>query len=153
MKDYDDEFLSTFNECYPFERYIFAIPQSLGMLFDDMQMTEIFVPYTEIKPITNENGSLLGFTEIPQDEIYIKVIGKSGEMRIGYYDFASHIRGTIREAFMDDFGPYEYECLYVDHENQDDMKPLIDVLQHQKELITNKYGKCSVKKSLRDNYV
>lgn len=149
MKDYDDEFLSIFNECYPFERYIFSTPQPLGMLFDDMQMTEIFVPYTEIKPITNEDGSLIGFTEIPKDEIYIKVIGKSGEMRIGYYDFAPQIRETIREAFVLDCGDYEYECLYVDYE---DLQPLIDVLQRQKELITNKYGECSIKKSLRDNY-
>ena len=148
--DYDDEFIKLFNENYPFEKYIFSTPQSLGMLFDDVLMTEIFIPYTEIKPITSQNGSLIGFTEVPKDEIYIKVIGKSGEMRIGYFDLESHIRETIRDAFVYDFGDYEYECLYVDY---DDMQPLIDVLQRQKELISNKYGACRVKKSVRENYI
>ena len=58
MRDYDKEFLSIFNEYYPFERYIFSTPKSLGMIFDDMLITEIFVPYTEIKPILNDDGSV-----------------------------------------------------------------------------------------------
>ena len=65
MDNYDKEFLDTFNECYPFERYIFKDPKSLGLTFDDMLLTEIFVPYTEIKPVTNENGSFLFNTSIP----------------------------------------------------------------------------------------
>ena len=43
MNDYDKEFLSVFNEYYPLERYILKEPGSLGNLFDDLLLTEIFV--------------------------------------------------------------------------------------------------------------
>ena len=46
MNNYDKEFLNTFNECYPFERYIIKEPKSIGNLFDDAVLTEIFVPHT-----------------------------------------------------------------------------------------------------------
>lgn len=138
----------------PFERYIFKEPKSIGMLFDDMLLTEIFVPYTEIKPVTNENGSFLFYTSIPYDEIYVKVVGNAGEMRIGYFDFKSHIREMIRDNFIEDFGEYEYECLYVDHEGEgSDNISLINVLKNQKDLIKEKYGECSIKSSLRNNIV
>jgi len=42
--DYDREFLSVFNEYYPFERYIVKDPKSITYLFDDAILTEIFVP-------------------------------------------------------------------------------------------------------------
>lgn len=148
MRDYDIEFLNTFNECYPFERYIFTEPRSLGMLFDDMLMTEIFIPDTEIKPILSDDGSLICHTQINNDEVYIKVTGKGGEMRIGYFDFNAHIREQIRIEFISDFGEYEFECLYVDHEGDDNTK-LIKVLSRQKSLIKEKYGNCNIKKSLR----
>ena len=150
MNSYDEEFLKTFNECYPFERYIFKEPKSLGMTFDDVLLTEIFVPYTEIKPVTNENGSFLFYTSIPYHEVYVKVVGNAGEMRIGYLDFEDHIREMIRYNFIEDFGKYEYECLYVDYE---DNASLINVLNTQKALIKEKYGECSIKTSLRDNFV
>lgn len=152
MNNYDEEFLNIFNECYPFERYIFKEPKSIGMLFDDMLLTEIFVPYTEIKPVTNENGSFLFSTSIPYDEVYVKVVGNAGKMRIGYFDFGSHIREMIRDNFIEDFGKYEYECLYVDHEGEDNIS-LINVLKNQKDLIKEKYGECSIKSSLIDNLV
>lgn len=152
MGDYDKEFLDTFNECYPFERYIFKEPKSLGMTFDDVLLTEIFVPYTEIKPVTNENGSYLFSTSIPYNEVYVKVVGNAGEMRIGYIDFESHIREMIRYNFIEDFGKYEYECLYVDHEDEGNGNALLlDVLEKQKALIEEKYGECNIKISLRDN--
>lgn len=146
MGDYDKEFLNIFNECYPFERYIFKEPKSLGMTFDDVLLTEIFVPYTKIKPVTNENGSYLFSTSISYNEVYVKVVGNAGEMRIGYIDFESHIREMIRYNFIEDFGKYEYECLYVDHEDEGNGNAsLIEVLKNQKALIEEKYGKCSLK--------
>ena len=145
--NYDEEFLNVFNEYYPFERYIFKTPKSLGLTFDDIFITELFVPYNEIKPILNENGSIISFTNICKDEIYVKVVGNAGDMRIGYYDFNDHIRETIRYAFISDFGDYEYESLYVDHEDGD--RELINALNEQKDLIVKKYGKCYLKPSVR----
>lgn len=152
MNSYDEEFLKTFNECYPFERYIFKDPKPLGMTFDDMLLTEVFVPYTEIKPVFNENNNFLFYTTIPYNEVFVKVVGNAGEMRIGYLDFEDHIRENIRDAFILDFGEYEYECLYIDHEDEDNAS-LIDVLNTQKALIKEKYGECHIKTSLRDNLI
>ena len=151
MNNYDEELLKSFNECYPFERYIFKEPKSIGMTFDDIQLTELFVPYTEIKPIFNEDGSFIMYTEIPYNEVFVKVVGNAGEMRIGYLDFAEHIRENIRDIFILDFGEYEYECLYIDHE--EDNASLIEVLNTQKALIKEKYGECHIKTSLRDNLI
>ena len=144
MNDYDREFLSVFNEYYPFERYILNKPGSLGNLFDDLLLTEIFVPQTEIDPIFSENGHLITFTDFNKDDIYVKVRGNAGEMRLGYFDFSEHIREQIRELFVEDIGSYEYECLYTDYDNMDE---LVDKLRHQKELIIAKYGKCNIKES------
>jgi hypothetical protein len=44
----DKEFIDVFNEYYPFERYILKNPKSIENLFDDLLLTEIFVPKTEI---------------------------------------------------------------------------------------------------------
>ena len=137
MNSYDEDFLKCFNECYPFERYIFKEPKSLGMMFDDMLLTEVFVPYTEIKPIFNEDGSFIMYTEIPYNEVFVKVVGNAGEMRIGYLDFEDHIRENIRDTFILDFGQYEYECLYIDHE-EDGNASLIEVLNTQKALTKEK---------------
>ena len=148
MNDYDREFLSVFNEYYPFERYILNKPGSLGNLFDDLLLTEIFVPQTEIDPIFSENGHLITFTDFNQNDIYIKVRGNAGEMRLGYFDFSEHIREQIRSLMVEDIGSYEYECLYVDYNNDyDNMDELVDKLRHQKELIIAKYGKCNIKES------
>ena len=47
---YDNDFINTFNEYYPFERYIVKEPKKINYLFDDVLLTELFVPSTEIKP-------------------------------------------------------------------------------------------------------
>lgn len=107
--NYDEEFINTFNECYPFERYIVKEPKPIGNLFDDALLLEIFVPETEIKPIFNDNGSFNRYTHINNDSVYVKIKGKAGEMRIGYFDFESHIRENIRDIFIEDLGEYEYE--------------------------------------------
>lgn len=144
MNDYDKEFLTVFNEYYPFERYILKNSKSIGNLFDDLLLTEIFVPQTEITPILGENGHIMTFTEINSDDIYVKVKGCAGEIRIGYFDFAEHIRENIRDAFTEDIGDYVYECLSTDHGDRSD---LIKELELQQKLITNKYGKCKNKRS------
>ena len=150
--DYDDNFLNIFKECYPFERYIFREPKSIGITFEDIVLIELFVPYTEIKPITSENGSLITFTRINKSEVYVKVRGNAGEMRFGYFDFSEPVREEIRTAFIVDFGEYNYESLYVDHEG-DDNSDLKNLLGEQAKLIKAKYGECKIKKALRDNLV
>lgn len=150
--NYDEEFINTFNECYPFERYIVKEPKPIGNLFDDALLLEIFVPETEIKPIFNDNGSFNRYTHINNDSVYVKIKGKAGEMRIGYFDFESHIRENIRDIFIEDLGEYEYESLYVDHEDDDGSLKL--ALENQKLLIMAKYGECNVKNNtVRSNLV
>ena len=71
--EYLEEFLSVFNDRYPFERYIFNTPCSLGNLFDDVLVTEVFVPSTEIKTYFSNNGQCFDSNEIPIDEVYLNL--------------------------------------------------------------------------------
>ena len=87
--------------------------------------------------------------QINKSKVYVKVKGPAGEMRFGYFDFSEGIREDIRIAFIEDFGQYEYECLYVDHE--DDNNDLKKVLKEEVALIKAKYGECEIKKAVRDN--
>lgn len=150
MNSYDREFLNIFNEAFPFERYIVKEPKPIGNLFDDAVLTEIFVPYTEIKPIVSDDGCFIAHTQINPNDVYIKIKGNAGEMRFGYFDFEEHIREQIRYIMIEDFGNYEYECLYVDREDLTDLKKELEI---QKNLIQEKYGECKIKKSIRDNLV
>lgn len=140
----EDEFINTFNSYYPFERYIFKNKHQINYLFDDLVVTEFFVPTTEIKPVTDDNGRLITFTRIPDDEIYVKVQCKGVEFRLAFYDFDRSVREEIRYAFIKDLGGYEFECLYVDHEDMDDLK---EALQWQKTIIESKYKVCNIKAS------
>lgn len=150
----DKEFINTFNEYYPFERYIVKNPKKINYLFDDVLLSELFVPSTEIKPIMHEGG-FVGFTRINDNEIYIKLKCKNEcddnwvEFRMAYYDFDDSIREEIRRIIISDFGGYEWESLYVEHEEDDDFGELKEVLKIQKRLIEEKYGVCNVK----DNFV
>ena len=72
----DDDFINILNEFYPFERYIVRTPKSIEPVFNDLILTEIFVPKKN-------------------DEVYVKMKGVAGEIRIGYFDFAPHIREAI----------------------------------------------------------
>ena len=139
----DREFINVINEYYPFERYIVKSPKSLDPTFDDLILTELFVPKTEIKPIIH-NDKLVCFTGVKHDEIYVKVKGVAGEMRIGYFDFAPHIRETIRDIVITDFGPYEWQSLYVEGEDEE-LPKLEKVLSEQKALIEKKYEECVIK--------
>jgi hypothetical protein len=141
----DKEFIGTYNEYYPFERYIVKNPKKINYLFDDALLCELFVPSTEIKPIIHD-GEFVGFTQINDDDIYIKLKTSAGEFRMAYYDFNDHIREEIRNIIISDFGGYEWECLYVEHEDDDD---LAIALQIQKKLIEEKYGVCNMK----DNFI
>ena len=44
---YDIDFINEYNNYYPFERYIVKTPKSINCLFDDVQLTELFIPSTE----------------------------------------------------------------------------------------------------------
>lgn len=147
----DKEFIETYNECYPFERYIVKNPEKINYLFDDALLCELFIPSTEIKPIIY-NGKFVGSTQINKDEIYVKLKCKTDdenwvEFRMAYYDFNDNIREEIRRIIISDFGDYEWECLYVEHENENN--DLTTALQIQKKLIEEKYGTCNVK----DNFI
>lgn len=124
----DNDFINILNEFYPFERYIVRTPKSIEPVFDDLILTEIFVPKTGVK----------------NDEIYVKVKGVVGEMRIGYFDFAPHIREAIRDIVITDFGPYEWQSLYVQDEDEE-LPELEKVLSEQKALIEKKYEECVIK--------
>lgn len=140
-----EEFINEFNEYYPFERYIVKNPKSIVYLFDDALLTELFIPSTEIKPIVLD-GQFMGFTEIPKNEICVKVKGPSGEMRFALFDFADAVIEDIMWIVISDFGGYEWESLYVDHE--DDNEDLKIALLEQKRLIEEKYGECNVKDTI-----
>ena len=142
---YDKDFIETFNEYYPFERYIVKTPKSIVYLFDDALLTELFIPSTEIKPIVLD-GQFIGHTKVPKNEIYVKVKGSAGEMRFALFDFADAVIEDILYIIVSDFGGYEWEGLYVDHE--DDNEDLKTALLEQKRLIEEKYGECGIKDTI-----
>lgn len=143
------DFINEFNDYYPFERYIVKAPKSFVYLFDDAQLTEVFVPSTEIKPIVID-GQFVGYTKVPKDEIYIKVKGPAGEMRFALYDFADAVIDEIISIVISDFGGYEWEGLYVEHEGLDgeNNESLREALLEQKRLIEEKYGECTIKDTI-----
>lgn len=139
------DFINVFNEYYPFERYIVKTPKSIVYLFDDALLTELFIPSTEIKPIVLD-GQFIGHTKVPKNEIYVKVKGSAGEMRFSLFDFADAVIEDILYIVVSDFGGYEWEGLYVDHE--DDNEDLKTALLEQKRLIEEKYGECGIKDTI-----
>lgn len=146
----DTEFIDIFNTQYPFERYIMKNPKPLDFLFDDMVLTEIFIPSTELVLLETDRG-MRSWTSVDNDEIYIKVKGAAGEMRIAYFDFAEHVREEIRDFFVEDFGGYEYQSLYVEDEEGEDQDLLVQLnIQYNK--ITEKYGECCIKKICMDSF-
>lgn len=146
----DTEFIDIFNVHYPFERYIMKDPKPLDFLFDDMVLTEIFIPSTEILLKESDRG-ISYWTHVDDDEIYVKVKGAAGEMRVGYFDFAEHIREEIRGLFIEDLGNYEYQSLYVEDEEGEDQDLLVELnIQYKK--IIEKYGECCIKKSCFNSF-
>ena len=144
----DKDFISTFNEYYPFERYIVKNPKKINYLFDVALLCELFIPSTEIKPIMHE-GDFVGFTQINDDDIYIKLNTPAGEIRMAYYDFNDHIREEIRRIIISDFGAWEWESLYVECDEGEYNEDLAQALKLQHTLVKNKYGVCSMK----DNFI
>ena len=140
-----EDFVNVFNEYYPFERYIVKTPKSFVYLFDDALLTELFIPSTEIKPIVLDD-QFKGFTKIPKNEIYVKVKGSAGEMRFALFDFADVVIEDIMYIVISDFGGYEWEGLYVDHEG--DNEDLKTALLEQKQLIEENYGECGIKDTI-----
>lgn len=149
------EFISIFNEYYPFERYIIKNPQSINYLFDDVKLTEVFVPSTEIKPITYINSvtgkeEYMCHTKINNDEIYVKLECKGVTFRMALYDFDDGIRETIIEIVLEDIGSLNWQSLYIKYENGDEEEnELKEILKEQKVIITEKYGECNIKSNFR----
>ena len=146
----EEYFISVFNERYPFERYIFKYPVKINILFDDLFLTELFVPSTEIKPILDSTGDLIRFTAVPLNEIYVKVKGTFGEARLSFFDFADDIREEIRYSLIMDFGQCEWESLYVQGDDDDD-EMLNDAIEEQRVLIEKEYGVCNIKDNISLN--
>lgn len=146
----EEYFISVFNERYPFERYIFKESVKINTLFDDLFLTELFIPSTEIKPILDSTGDIVRFTEVPLNEIYVKVKGKFGEARLSFFDFADDIREEIRYSLIMDFGQCEWESLYVQGDDDDD-EMLNDAIEGQRVLIEKKYGVCNIKDNISLN--
>lgn len=147
MTNHDEEFINTFNEYYPFERLIIKEPKKINYLFDDVLLTEIFIPDTEIKPLVDENGVFHGCTEINYDDIYVKLKCGDSEFRMAYFDFNESIREEIRIIINNSFGDYEWQSLYVEYEEEYEYDELKDALKLQKQLITEKYGVCNIKEN------
>ena len=147
MTNYDQEFINTYNEYYPFERYIVKNPQKINYLYDDALLSEIFIPSTTIEPVLDDKGRIKYWTEVNNEQIYIKVKGKAGEMRFAYFDFDESVRETIRGIIYEDFGQYEWQSLYVEYEDKDDYEDLKEELLNQKSLIIDKYGVCNIKEN------
>lgn len=145
MSNYDEQFINEFNDYYPFERLIIKGPKRINYLFDDVLLTEIFIPDTEIKPLVDENDAFHGWTEVNNDEIYVKLKRGDSEFRMAYYDFSEHVREEIRYIIYNDFGDYEWQSLYVEYEEEYEYDELKDALKLQKQLITEKYGICNIK--------
>lgn len=149
------EFISVFNEYYPFERYIIRNPQSINYLFDDIKLTEIFVPSTEIKPITYINSvtgkeEYICHTKVNNDEIYVKLKCKDAIFRMALYDFDDRIRETIIEIVLEDIGSLNWQSLYIEYEDgNEEEDELKEILKEQKILITEKYRKCNIKSNFK----
>lgn len=149
----DTDFINIYNEYYPFERYIVKTPKSINSLFDDLLLTELFIPNTKVEPILYDNNGtedILTWTEVDKDEIYVKVKGVAGEARLAYYDFADHIREEIRGIILEDFTNHCWENLYIEWEDVSDLEK---DLNEQKTLIEAKYGECKIKKETTSNYL
>ena len=92
------------------------------------------------------DDQFIGFTEIPKNEIYVKVKGSAGDMRFALVDFADSVIEDIMCIVISDFGVYEWEGLYVEHEDDDEY--LKTALLEQKRLIEEKYGECGIKDTI-----
>ena len=131
MGVYDVKFVMDFIEFYPFERYIFTNPKPIDT-FEQLKLKEIFTVYGS----NYDMGLLL---ESP-----------CGEVKLSYWDFDYDVRNNISAMFVEDLGNHEYECLYIDYE---DDETLISKLKKQKELLLAKYNKCIVKNTPCSNLI
>ncbi len=153
MKNPDEEFIEIFNNYYPFVKYILKVPKSLGFIYDDCVLTELFIPYFEAKPVLDRNGDLSYFTKRNYEELYCKIQGPAGEMRIAYLDFGEHIQETIRFMVIQDLGPENWQSLYVEYDENDYSKELESELRLQKKLIQDKYGSVDIKDNINTKYI
>ena len=54
--------------------------------------------------------SVVSFTSIDKDEIYIKIKTAAGVIRLGYFDFNQAIRENIRNIIINDFEKIKKDC-------------------------------------------
>lgn len=147
MNESDKMFFEIFNNYYPFESYIVKEPKPINRLFDNVQLLEIYIPKTDIIPLLDDNGNLITFTRNRKidEDILIKLKGPAGEFKLAYMDFNEHVRETIREIIIKDFGDCEWQSLYIDCGDEEDNNQLEKALQVQRELIEKEYGFCYTK--------
>ena len=135
----EEEFIREFNEFYPFDKYILREPKSIQTYFDDLILKEIFIPKA-LPEIVNCNGYLVNNNPLDYNEIYVIVQTKLGELKIGYLDFSEEIRENIRAIIYKDFGLYEWQCLYMEPDEDESFDSLQEVLEEESKLIKEKYG-------------
>lgn len=139
------DFINTFNEYYPFDTYILKTPKQINTLFEEILITEIFIPNTNINPILSEERKNTCFTSINKKDIYVNVLVKGMEFKMWFYDFAEHVQENIVNSVIDDFEPLEWENLYIDYEEE---TKLSEILQEQQKLLILKYGFCNIKNNI-----
>lgn len=127
------EFINTFNEYYPFDTYILRTPKQINNLFEELLITEIFIP-----------------TDINKKDIYVNVLVKGIEFKMWFYDFAEHVQDNIVNSVLDDFGLLEWENLYINYEEE---TKLIEILKEQQKLLILKYGFCNTKNNIYNKQV
>ena len=133
--EYDEDFLSLFNYHYPLERYIFEKPMSLGLDFDDVQLMEIFVPDTEIKPIIVDGQ---GNKQMIADRV--------GQIRAQISTTTSDFdKEKLQERLAKLAGGDYFQYLYIDSEDEEIDKEVAKVLIKQYKLNIEKYGSCKIK--------
>ncbi len=122
----DVKFIMDFIDYYPFDRYIFINSKPIEDTFEQLKLKELFTIY---------DGDF---------NIGLLLEGPCGEVKLSYWDFDYYIRVNVKNAFIEDLGNHEYECLYIDYE---DNETLISKLMKQKELLFAKYNKYNVKET------
>lgn len=108
------EFINIFSVHYPFQHFFFVDPKEMkDCSFGGLKISCFTV--------IGENGFV--FFETENDIIFLPLC-----------DLANHVQEAVMHTVKDEFGPYAYECLYVEHE---DKTRLNEILENQRKLNTS----------------